>query len=169
MSSSSRNIELQTPPRRFHSYCKTIKDFLWFDFYSLAIFFSHVLVLLQFGLVHIGHRINSWGLTRGPSFKCFVTISASPCTNNGWSFGATHLAIFSAQTFSPMSLAYSMSNSWSVSMCSLTNAIGTRSRFFWPRLTSTAKWKGFIILVLCYPTAADYVPFDRKFAVPYLV
>ena len=55
--------------------------------------------------------------------------------------------------------AYSMSNSWSVSMCSFTKAIGTRIKFLWPRFTNAANKKktqdrlatGFMKMVSDYP------------------
>ena len=103
--------------------------------HAFVIFDNQFLVFPQLGLVHIGHRSNSCGLTLGPWVKCWCTILASPSMKIGLSLGAGHLAILSAPTFSPISFAYSISNSWSVSMCSLTNAIGISMRFFWPLFT----------------------------------
>ena len=73
--------------------------------------------------------------------RCVDTISTRQSMKVGSQFGVAHRAILSAPTSFPMSWAYSMSNSWRVSMWSLTKAMGTSMRFFCPLLHNT--WTGF--------------------------
>ena len=110
----------------------------------------HILALLHVCSVHIGQVINICGLTVSPAFKCVATMSARHSMNVGSQFGVAHRAIRSAptliftsnlqcyyrnQTSLPISWAYSISSSCNVSMWSLTKAIGTSIRFFWPFFT----------------------------------
>ena len=147
----------------------------YYQRYVLVAFLSQFLASPQLGLVHIGHLSSSCGFTRGPWCKWSLTRLAMPSIKVGWSLGVAQRPICSAPTSSPTSLAYSMSSSCRVSICSLTNAIGTKMRFFWPRFTKARKRLEEVILNRVCPYRNHVIlkslPFfaDRKTSNPFQV